>query len=189
MKTEVRRFGLTAIGLLSLSLATSGGLAKTTKAVKGAGTDSFVSASFSYDGIGVANLVTGSGRDNFGGAYTFQVIAEVVLNGAACTAPDQSAGTKYDLVQSDGVTTYKKGQVFSTAVGAQAGNQCVSSTTGSSGFSITYSATGGTGPFAAVTGTITVTGTGQTLAASGTPPGANGLFGANQFTQSGSLSD
>ncbi len=104
----------------------------------------------------------------------------------ALTAPG-TAGTTFPLVQTDAAGAFPKGQLYFTAVGAAARSQCLSNTTGSSGGSITYGVTGGTGIFTGASGSLLLKFNSQTLAAPGTPPGSNGVFGAGQFTLSGSL--
>jgi hypothetical protein len=155
--------------------------------VKGSGSFSFVSAFFTYDGVNGAILATGSGEDNFGGQETFQCVAEEVATKTSCTAPDGSAGTRFNLVQADCVFTYKQGQLYTKAVGAAAGGECGSNTTTSSGGSITYTVTGGSGKFAGASGSLTLPFNDQTLAAPVSPPGSFGVFGAAQFTSSGSV--
>jgi len=187
MANGMKHFGLgIVIGLAALVSIASIASAKTV-AEKGSGSDTFSTTFFSYDGAGFAVLVTGAGKDNLGGAFTLQNVTEWTPTSTSCTASDQSAGTTFDLVESDGVTTYKKGQVFYTAKGSTAGSQCVSNTSRVSTGSITYTVTGGTGKLAAATGSFTVTLSNVTLAAAGNPPGSGGLFGASQFTLSGAV--
>jgi hypothetical protein len=143
----------------------------------GSGTYTNVNSSFTYDGAAQAALLTGSEKTNIGPS-TFQVVSEVSPSTVACTAPDGTAGTVFNLVQTDAAGAWPQGQLYFTAVGAAAGSQCVSSTTGSNGGSITYSITGGTGAFTGVSGTTLLKFTGQTLASPGSPPGNNGIFGA-----------
>lgn len=176
------------VGVTAMACAGSIAMAKTVTE-KGTGSDTFVSANFSYDLVVPAVLVNGSGKDSVGGSFTIQNVTEWAATTSSCTASDNSAGTTYDLVQSTGVTSYKKGQVFYSAAGASGGTQCISNTTGVSSGTFSYTVTGGNGKFASSTGAFTVTLTGTTLAAPGMPPGINGLFGANQFSVSGSISE
>ncbi len=90
-------------------------------------------------------------------------------------------------MQSDCASNYHRGQLYLFA-GAGKGSQCISNTTGSAGGSSDYKVTGGTRKLAGASGSFNVTFTSQTLAAPGTPPGANGLFGAGQFSESGAVS-
>jgi hypothetical protein len=152
----------------------------------GSGTYTNVSSSFTYDGAAPAALLTGSEKTNLGPA-TFQVVSEVSPSAVACTAPDGTAGTTFNLVQTDAAGAWSNGQLYVTAAGAAAGSQCVSSTTGSNGGSVTYTITGGTGAFAGASGRTLLKFAGQTLAAPGNPPGSNGLFGAGRFTFTGFL--
>ncbi len=175
-----------AAGIVAVIAAGSNASAKTVKQ-KGNGSDTFATTFFSYDGTGFAALVTGSGKDNLGGAFTMQNVTEWTATTSTCTASDNSTGTTYNLVESDGATTYQKGQVYFTARGASAGSECVSDTSGVSSGSITYTVTGGASKLAAATGSFTVTLTNATLAAPGNPPGSGGLFGASQFTLSGAI--
>jgi hypothetical protein len=115
------------------------------------------------------------------------VVSETAATTNPCTAPDGTTGTLFDLVRSDAADTWKMGQIYFIA-GPTPGSQCVSSTTGSNGGSIVYTITGGSGAFTGVSGSTTLPFTGQTLAAGGTPPGSGGIFGAGQFTFSGTIS-
>ncbi|HLK85023.1 MAG TPA: hypothetical protein VKT27_00830 [Candidatus Binataceae bacterium] len=182
------RKGLVGIlALLELS-----GLAPTASAIagsplKGSGSYTLVSAAFTYDGSAAAILLTGSGQDNLGGSFTFQCVAELSPTATVCTAPDSTTGTRFDQVQSDCASNYHRGQLYLFA-GAGKGSQCISNTTGSAGGSADYTVTGGTRKLAGASGSFNVSFTSQTLAAPGTPPGANGLFGAGQFSESGAVS-
>jgi hypothetical protein len=176
-----------ALLLLLVSAPDSLAHANNSIAVKGSGFGTFVTASFSYDGIGQATYNTGSAKDNVGGAATAQGVSEYSPTSTTCTAPDGSAGVQFDLVAANNVETYNAGQIFSSAEPSAANEQCVSTTTGAYGGSATYTITGGSGNFAHVSGTFTLTFTGSILAAPGSPSGANGVFGANQFTTTGSL--
>jgi len=185
MRIGIRQLAFVLTFLISF-VATSEAFAGTIPFI-GFGTYTNVNSSFTYDGAASAALLTGSESSNLGPA-TFQVVSEVSPSTVACTAPDGTAGTTFDLVQTDAAGAWgQKGQLFFTAVGAQAGSQCVSSTTGSNGGSITYTITGGTGAFAGASGSTLLKFTGHTLAATGSPPGSTGIFGAGQFTFSGSL--
>jgi hypothetical protein len=179
-------FLVLGVALLSALTLASAGFAKTPKIFSGSGSYSFVSAAFSYDGLAPGVLFTGSGKDNLGGPYTFQCVAEFATT-TSCTAPDGSAGTTFDLVQSDCDLIYKHGQLYLSAVGAAAGSQCISNTTGSSGGSVAYTVTGGTRKLSGASGSFAVSFTNQTLAAPGSPAGSKGIFGAGQFSESGSL--
>ena len=187
MKPKSYHFKLAfAAGMLGASFASGSAAFAATTPFTGSGTYTNVNSSFTYDGAAPAALLTGSETSNFGPA-TFQVVSEVSPSTVACTAPDGTAGTIFNLVQTDAAGAWAKGQLYFTAVGAAAGSQCVSSTTGSNGGSITYTITGGTGAFAGASGATLLKFSGQTLAAPGTPPGSNGIFGAGKFSFSGSL--
>jgi hypothetical protein len=188
MSIRIRQLCLVlgAAFLLAL-ISASAGFAKTPKTFSGSGSLSFVSAAFSYDGLVPGVLFTGSGKDNLGGPYTFQCVAELHATTTSCTAPDGSAGTTFDAVQTDCALTYKHGQLYISAVGAAAGSQCISNTTGLSGGSVAYTVTGGTRRFTGASGSFGVSFTNQTLAAPGSPAGSKGIFGAGEFTESGSL--
>jgi hypothetical protein len=187
----MKRIIPTVCGFVLLILLVSGpdSLAHASKsiAVKGSGFGTFVTASFSYDGIDQATYDTGSARDNAGGSSTAQGVSEYSPTSTTCTAPDGSAGVQFDLVAANNVSTYNTGQIFSFAGPSPTNEQCVSTTTGAYGGSATYTITGGSGNFAHVSGTFTLTFTGSILAAPGSPPGANGVFGTNQFTTTGLL--
>ena len=189
---NLRQGMIVGLAVLSLLAAGSTGYAKAIK-YKSAGAGTFVTVtnSFTYDG-GPASIYTASAKDNLGGAINFQCVSEVSATATTCTAPDSTAGTTFNLVQSDCARQYTQGsfqfsQTYSTAAGAAAGTECISNTTNSFGGSTTYTSTGGAGKLTGLSGTFTVTYTGNTLAAPGTPPGNNGLFGAIAFTAAGSL--
>ena len=180
--------GLAFLVLLAVG---SNAYARTIK-YQGSGAGTFVTAAFTYDGAAPASIFTAMDKDNLGGAGTFQCISEFVPTATACTAPDKTAGVIFDLVQSDCAGQYTQGQfqfsgTFAKAAGTADGTQCVSSTTTSAGGSTTYTVTGGEGNLTGASGTFTVTYTGNTLAAPGSPPGADGLFGAIPFTATGSI--
>jgi len=175
--------GFVLLGLLTIAPTAS---ARAGNPLKGSGSYTLVSAAFTYDGSAAAILLTGSGEDNLGGAFTFQCVAELTPTATSCTAPDSTAGTKFDQVQSDCASNYHHGQLYLFA-GAGKGSQCISNSTGSAGGSADYTVTGGTRKLTGASGSFNVTFTSQTLAAPGTPPGANGLFGAGQFSESGAV--
>jgi hypothetical protein len=147
----------------------------------------FVTANFSFDGVVPATLVSFSGNDNVGGPFTGQEVAEYSVTGRSCTAPDGSLGSVFDLVQSVEVVTYQQGQLYTAGSGALAGSGCQSNTTGSFIISQKHTVTGGTGKFVNASGTYGGTSIGHALAAPGTPPGRDGIFGAFQGTESGSV--
>lgn len=187
MSIRIRQlFLVLGVAFVSALTVASAGFAKTPKTFSGSGSYSFVSAEFSYVALAPGVLFTGSGGDNLGGPYTFQCVAEFSTT-TSCTAPDGSAGTTFDLVQSDCALTYEHGQLYLSAVGAAAGSQCISNTTGSSGGSVAYTVTGGTRKLSGASGSFAVSFTNQTLAAPGSPAGSKGIFGAGQFTERGSL--
>jgi hypothetical protein len=176
--------GLALLGLLALAPIAS---AIAANPLKGSGSYTLVSVAFTYDGSAAAILLSGSGQDNLGGSFTFQCVAELTPTASVCTAPDSTTGTRFDQVQSDCASNYHRGQLYLFA-GAGKGSQCISNTTGSAGGSADYTVTGGTRKLTGASGSFNVTFTSQTLAAPGTPPGANGLFGAGQFSESGAVS-
>lgn len=174
--------------LVVLAMGSNGYAAPAAKPIKykGSGSDTFITAYFTYDG-GTAVVATSSGKDNLGGAYIDQCVSEVSATAGSCTAPDGSAGTLYNLVQSDCAGTYTGGlyqgdQVYSTST---VGTDCISNTSASHGGSSTYTVTGGSGKLVGASGTSTTTYTGVTLAAPQSPGG--GFFGAQQFTSVGSI--
>ena len=154
---------------------------------KASGNLTFVTAFFSYDGVSSAVYVTGSGKDNLGGSATVQAVGEFgPATVTTCTAPDGTAGLEYELDAANSVGTYTTGdQVFSSAVASPGNLECLSNTTGSFGATVTYTVDGGTGKFATASGSVTVTVTGNLLAAP--LGGAGGLFGAEHFTSAGSV--
>jgi hypothetical protein len=147
----------------------------------------FVTASFSFDGVAPATLVSFSGNDNVGGPFTGQEVAEYSVTGSSCTAPDGSLGSVFDLVQGVEVVTYQQGQLYTAGADALAGSGCQSNTTGSFTVNQKHTVTGGTGKFVNASGTYGGISIGQALAAPGTPPGRDGIFGAFQGTESGSV--
>ena len=188
MKPQSSRFKLAfAAAMLGASFASGSAVFAKTAPFTGSGTYTFVTASFSYDGAAPAVVLTGSENTNRLGFTTFQTTAEDSPTVTSCMAPDGSAGTTFDLVRSDGAMISKQGILYITAVGATAGGECVSNSTGAASGTAAYTVTGGTGTLSGASGSLLVTFTAQTLAAPGTPPGSNGLFGAGQFTFSGSL--
>jgi hypothetical protein len=187
----LRKRFVVGLALLVLLALGSDSYAKTIK-YKSSGAGTFVTTNFSYDSVAPASILTASDKDNLGGAGTFQCVSEFVATATACTAPDSTAGTTFNLVQSDCAGQYTQGslqfsQTYSTAAGAAGGTQCVSNTTGSFGGTSNYTVTGGAGKLTGASSSFTVTYTGNTLAAPGTPPGTNGLFGANTFAATGSI--
>jgi hypothetical protein len=152
---------------------------------KGTGTQTFISAYFSYDENGPATLSTGSGKDN-SGPYTFQCVTQVTNTATACTAPDSTPGIKSDLVASDCIATFGvKGQAYSHA-GAQTGVQCTSLTTGVFTSTIIFNSVGGSGKFTApLNGDISSTTNGVVTAAPN--GGASGVFGGGSFINTGTL--
>jgi len=188
MLSKIRSLSLFfAIGVLGALLVAPQVFAKPPITVKGSGRLTFINANFTYDGAADAFQFTGSGKDNVGGTFTSFVVAENAPTSTACTAPDGSAGVVYTLVQASGVLTYGTGQVYSAALPSALNITCASSTTGSLGGSTIFGVIGGSGKFAGASGTLAVMLTQQALAAPGTPPGTNGIFGAGQFTTTGSV--
>src|SRR5580693_619317 len=90
-----------AAGVLSMMLAVSPVFAKNVNVIKGSGAGSFALGQLSYDGVADADIETYSGKDNVGGSYIGQVAAEWSPTTTACTAPDNSAGVQYDLIQAN----------------------------------------------------------------------------------------
>jgi len=183
------KIAIIAAAVLVLIASKSTAFAKARQTNNGSLSGTFVTANFSFDGVAPAILVTFSGTDNVGGPFTGQEVGEYSPTGTSCTAPDGSAGTVFDLVQSVEVVTYEQGQLYTAGAGASAGSGCRSNTTGSLSLSQTHSVTGGTGRFVNASGTYGGTSIGQTLAAPGTPPGSFGVFGAFQGTESGSVGE
>ncbi len=178
--------GLILSAAALVEMLSSSPAAAASKPFSGSGSYTLATINFSYDGVTPAVLLTGSETSTLGPA-TFQVISETAATTNSCTAPDGTMGTVFNLVRSDAAGTWKMGQIYFTA-GASPDAQCVSSTTGSNGGTIVYTITGGTGAFVGVSGSTTLPFTGQTLAAGGTPPGSGGVFGAGQFSFSGTIS-
>ncbi len=184
MSSNIGRFGLGLLSaLFAFSAATTTGYAAA-KPVKGSGSATYATANFTYDGNAAAVQLSGSGKDNFGGKYTVSSVAEWALNGAACATTSGASGVEYDLVGADGVSNYTKGQVYYTSTGAAASTQCVTATGAFSG-TVNFIVGGGSGSYATASGTVSVAFTGQTTSAPN--GGLNGLFGAETFTQSGSI--
>ena len=179
MKFKVAGLSLAlALGLLnagSVSLAS-------TITVKGSGTLTFVSSSFTFDG-GPAIQLTGSGKDNLGGQYTFQGVSEFGATVISCMAPDGTTGLQFDLVSSATIINYNSGQLFGSTGASSSNHECISESSESFGGTVTYGASGGTGKFAAATGNFTETFAGHFVAV-----GATGAtFGAEQITTTGSV--
>jgi hypothetical protein len=176
------------LAFLVLLAAAPNGYAAAARPIKykGSGSDTFVTAFFTYDG-GSAMVATASGKDNLGGAFIEQCVSEVAATAGTCTAPDGSAGTLYNLVQSDCAGTYTGGLYQGTGIYSTStvGTDCSSNTSGSHGGSSTYTVTGGSGKLVGASGTAITTYTGVTLAAPQSPGG--GFFGAQQFSSTGSV--
>jgi|SRR5579863_302894 len=186
-KSNCFKFSVMA-AMLGALFASGSAVFANSSSFTGSGTYTFVTGNFSYDGAAPALVLTGSGNTNALGFITFQTTAEDSPTVTTCTAPDGSAGTTFAPVQSDSALISKKGILYITAIGATAGSECVSNSTGAASGNTTYTVTGGTGTLTGASGSLLVTFTAQTLAAPGTPPGSNGLFGSGQFTFIGSLS-
>ena len=182
MQCKVTDLSVVGLALVVVLISVSDSLAQANP-VKGSGAGTFVTANFSYDGLAPAVSTTQSGTDTVAGPFTRQTVAESKPTITACTAPDSTAGLQFDLVAADTVTTFNTGQLYASAVASPTNHECVSNTTGSFGGAQTYTVNGGTGKYATATGTVTSTFTGQIL----TPSGAKGIFGAEQFTSTGSV--
>jgi hypothetical protein len=159
--------------------------AKTVK-VKGSAQGTFLTSAFSFDGAAPALSIVSTGKDNIGGAFSAQNIEEYSFTTDSCTAPDGTAGIVDLPVQDAEVINYKSDQLYLSG-GATSGTGCLSTTTGSSGLTGTLTVTGGTGKFANASGTIIYTVISNDLASPGNPPGKLGVFGAFQYTLSGSV--
>jgi hypothetical protein len=158
--------------------------------VKGGGSATFVHTE-SFDS-GDSVLLTGSGKDNVGGAFTFQAHVEYSdSSSGACTAPDSSAGLQYDLVAANRVNTYNStfGQVFLSAVPSAGNSECVSNTTDSIGGATTFTVNGGSDKFKAYSGSVTETFIGEIMAGGGSGLNGNAVptFSAYQFNSTGSV--
>jgi hypothetical protein len=187
MGTKTTQFGLAFVSILSVALiALAPDASAKTISVSGSGTSTYVTVAFSFDGK--ANAVSGvsTGSDNVGGTFVGQSVTEYAVTATSCVAPDKTTGTVYDVVQNRGVKTYKKGQIFTSAVGASDGTLCASNTTSSENGTVTATIFGGSGSYAKATGTETTTFTSELLG-DGTTDGGSGDFGATQFTLSGSV--
>jgi hypothetical protein len=176
--------GVIAMLIISSNLSA---FAKTVK-VNGSGQGTDLTTAFNFHEGAPANSVVSTGKDNIGGTFNEQAVEEYSSTADSCTAPDGTAGTASFLVQAAAVTNYKGGQIYTSGTAATGNNACVSSTTGSFGVTATQTVIGGSGKFANASGSITYTVVGTGLAAPGSPPEALGLFGAFQYTTSGSLS-
>jgi hypothetical protein len=160
--------------------------AKTIK-LRGSGQGTNLTSAFSFDGAAPAASIVSTGKDNIGGAFNIQDVGEFSSTADSCTAPDGTAGTALLSVQAAAVINYKGGQIYISGTAAPGNTGCASSSTGSFGLTETQTITGGAGKFANASGSITFTVVGTDLAAPGNPPGKLGLFGAFQYTTSGSV--
>jgi hypothetical protein len=158
-----------------------------TVTVKGSGQGTGLTSAFSFDGVTPASSIISTGKDNIGGTFNTQDVAEYAFTATSCTAPDGSAGTKLVLVQAAVVINYKRDQIYTSGTAAAGNSGCASNTTGSFGLTETHSVIGGTGKFINASGSITFTVTATILAAPGSPPGKLGLFSGFQDTFSGSV--
>ncbi len=190
MKKRMRGYmGVSVIAAMIVTVAAPNhnAFAGTVK-VKGSYAETFVSVNFSYDGVSPATLGTHTGQDNIGGRFSGQMLAEYLLTGNSCTAPDGSAGVTFVLVQATAADNYNQGQLYYAAVGASAGSGCASSKTASVSETLTLPIVGGTGKFASASGSIMLKFTGYTLAAGQAwPSGSFGIFGDSQVTKTGSV--
>jgi hypothetical protein len=161
--------------------------------IKGSGSYTAVTVSFSFDGTGHPANPSGSavqelltGNDNIGGPFTGENIGEYAVDFAtSCEAPDGTAGVSLELVQAIGAVTYNQGQLYFFGVGP--GSGCVSLSTGIFVLTETHTVFGGTGKFANASGSITVTQTGKALSQPASP--GSGLFTAASITEAGSVND
>lgn len=172
------------IGIAIMALIVSAApaaLAKKPVQVKGSSAGSFVTANFSFDGVepGLTSIVNGSDTN---GAFGGQGYTEYVATGDACTAPDKTAGDQYRLVGAWLVTNYKN--AVQLVAGSKNGSECVSTSTGVFGGTITYTIAGGSGKYLGATGTGTDNFEGVVLFPDVSPGG--GLVGTivNQYTES-----
>ncbi len=151
---------------------------------KGSDAGSYVTVNFSFDGAAEATVTTYAGRDNLGGPFTGQSVAEYVDAKTTCSLPSGGTGEKYTLVGGMSATTYSGtlNQVYAYWTSAVL---CVDLSTGAEAGSFTQEIIGGSGKLANVSGTATGTFQGQGLAAPSSP--GNGLFGAVQTQLSGSI--
>jgi hypothetical protein len=187
MRAKATQFGFAFFFILSVAfIALAPDARAKTISVSGSGTSTYVTVAFSFDGKGNAISGVSTGSDNVGGAFVGQSVTEYVATSTSCVAPDKTTGTVYDLVQSRSVKTYKKGQIFTSAVGSSDGTLCASNTTASENGSVSSTIFGGSGSYANATGTETTTFTAELLA-NGPTDGGSGVFGATQFTTSGSV--
>jgi hypothetical protein len=175
---------VSGLALMLVLISASESLA-VTQNTSGSGSFTFVNSNFTYDFVSPASYITGPGSDNHGGQFTSVTIAEYAPSSTVCAAPDGTPGLQYDLIASNGVNTYKTGQVYYSA-GPGLSTECVSNTTGSLTATSVYTLVGGTGKFTNVSGTFTITATGTNLAL-GAFGGAGGVFGAGQYTSVGSV--
>ena len=185
MKCKITGLSMVSGLALMLVLISASEVLAVTQKISGSGSFTFVNSNFTYDFVSPASYITGPGNDNYGGQYTSVSIAEFAPSSTVCTAPDGTPGLQYDLVASNGVNTYKTGQIYYSA-GAGLSTECVSNTTGSFTSTTVYTLAGGTGKFANASGTSTATATGTNLAL-GAFGGAGGVFGAGQYTFAGSV--
>jgi len=188
MRLKAAQFGLAFFSILSVALIAMApdAFAKKPISVSGSGTSTYVTVAFSFDGHGDGISGVSTGSDNVGGSFVGQSVTEYVVTSTTCKAPDGMTGTVYDLVQSRAVKTYKTGQIFTTAVGESAGTLCASDSTASENGSVTATIIGGSGSYSNATGTETTTFNAELLG-NGPTDGGSGVFGATQFTTSGSV--
>lgn len=150
---------------------------------KGSFVGSFVTVPFSFDGAGQAALLTFIGKDNLGGPFMGQNVAEYTDAGHSCSLPDGSTGELYNLVDSWSVANYS-GNLSQLVSFGNSGSACLGDTLLEVG-STSSNVTGGSGKLTNASGTLVSEFTAQILSAP-TAPGS-GIFGTVLGTITGSV--
>lgn len=175
MKTQRMAFAIIGAGFALATMASVSRATVTPKPVKvkGSFVGSFVGVPFSFDGAGQAALLTFIGKDNLGGPFMGQNVAEFTDAGKSCSLPDGSTGELYNLVDSWSVANYS-GNLSQLVSFGNSGSACLSDTLLEVG-STSSNVTGGSGKLTNASGTLVSEFITQILSAP-TPPGS-GIFG------------
>lgn len=190
MTNKMSRMAMVVIGggLMALTIGAPNAMAKPAPKpikVKGTFVGSFVNVPYSFDGAAEASLLTFQGKDNLGGPFVGQNVAEYVDAGQTCnTLPGGASGELYNLVEGISAQTYS-GNLSQVVAFNNSGSACLDTTTGLEVGQVNSVITGGSGNFANASGTTTSNFVTQILDVPAAP--GYGVFGVAQGVNSGSV--